>query len=142
MASAVSPIAAPPPALLSPPLPSARDRAILAARACADTRCTDVVVLDLRKLASWTDYMVVATGASRRQMAAAADETEHQLIAVGDRKHRPGTEGYDAGGWMALDFSDLIVHLFDAEKRAFYGLENLWGDAPRIAWEPPAAAPE
>ena len=124
-------------------LPSAHDRAIVAARACRDTRCKDVVVIDVRKLASWTDFMVIATGASRRQMAAAADEAESQLVALGDRKHRPGTEGYDTGGWMAVDFSDLIVHLFDEEKRGFYGLDNLWGDAPRIAWDDaPAAASE
>ncbi len=123
-------------------LPAALDRAVLAARALGDTRCRDILVLDLRAVASWTDFMVIATGASRRQMAAAADEAERQLVAVGDRKHRPGTEGYDAGGWMAIDFSDLVIHLFDEEKRGFYGLENLWGDAPRIAWEPAGATPE
>jgi ribosome-associated protein len=115
-------------------LPTARDRAILSARIASDLRGREVVVLDVRGAASWTDFMVIGTGASRRQVVAIADEIDLQLKKHGDR--RIGREGYEAGNWVVLDFGDVVVHLFDDEKRAYYRLESLWEDAPRVAWEP------
>ncbi|MFM7109291.1 MAG: ribosome silencing factor [Planctomycetaceae bacterium] len=109
----------------------ARALALAAARVAAETRGTDVRVLDLRGLTEVVDYFVVATGSSRRQMHAMADEIEkvvkHDLH---DRKR--GGEGYEEGRWIVLDYGDVMVHLFDAEARGYWDLEHLWSDATRV----------
>jgi ribosome-associated protein len=121
-------------------LPPGKDRAIECARIAADLRCKDVVILEVQRIVGWTDYLVIATGGSRRQLASVADEIDHRMKALGDKPM--AFEGYEAGGWMVIDFGDVVVHLFDEEKRAYYQLERLWEDAPRIEWTPvePAAA--
>jgi ribosome-associated protein len=121
---------------------SSRDRAILAARTAADTRAKDVLVLDMTEIVRWTDYLVVATSASRRQMRSVADAVEKALAEVGDRKI--GVEGYELGEWIVVDFADVVLHVFTEEKRGYYEIEHLWGDAPRVEWErpnPQSAAP-
>jgi ribosome-associated protein len=118
--------------------PDARERAVLCARIAADYRGRDVQVLDLTKIVEWVDYLVIATGSSRRQIVAAADEIDRVMKELGDKKF--GVEGYEQGGWVVLDYGDVLVHLFDDEKREYYQLENLWGDAPRVPWERPADA--
>jgi ribosome-associated protein len=106
-------------------------RAITAARVAAETRGTDLVVLDLRKLTPVFDFFVIATGTSRRQIHAMADEIELVLKQqFGDLKR--GGEGYEEGRWVVLDYGDVVVHLLDAEAREFWDLEGLWGDAVRI----------
>lgn len=106
-------------------------RAITAARVAAETRGTDLVVLDLRKLTPVFDYFVIATGTSRRQIHAMADEIELVLKQqFGDLKR--GSEGYEEGRWIVLDYGDLVVHLLDAEARDFWDLEGLWSDARRV----------
>jgi len=119
----------------SPPPETANDqgltRAITAARVAAETRGTDLVALDLRKLTPVFDYFVIATGTSRRQIHAMADEIELVLKQqFGDLKR--GSEGYDEGRWIVLDYGDLVVHLLDAEAREFWDLEGLWSDARRV----------
>jgi ribosome-associated protein len=106
-------------------------RAITAARVAAETRGTNLVVLDLRKLTPVFDFFVIATGTSRRQIHAMADEIERVLKQqFGDVKR--GGEGYEEGRWVVLDYGDVVVHLLDAEAREFWDLEGLWGDAVRI----------
>jgi ribosome-associated protein len=106
-------------------------RALLAAQTAEDNRGTDVVVLDLRELTSMFDYFVLATGTSRRQIHAMSEEIDHALEdRMGDR--RMGIEGYEESRWVLLDYGDLVVHLFDAETRAYYALEDLWGHAKRV----------
>lgn len=118
------------------PLPdSAKDtgleRARTAARVAAETRGTDLVVLDLRKLTPVFDYFVIATGTSRRQIHAMADEIELVLKQqFGDVKR--GGEGYEEGRWIVLDYGDTVVHLLDKEAREFWDLEGLWSDARRV----------
>ncbi len=108
-----------------------RVRAITAARVAAETRGSDLVVLDLRKLTPVFDYFVIATGTSRRQIHAMADEIELVLKQqFGDLKR--GSEGYEEGRWIVLDYGDLVVHLLDAEAREFWDLEGLWSDARRV----------
>ena len=126
----VTPARKDPPAATSTP-DRARELALAAARVAEETRGTDVRVLDLRGLTDVVDYFVVATGSSRRQMHAMADEIEkvvkHDLH---DRKR--GGEGYEEGRWIVLDYGDVMVHLFDAEARGYWDLEHLWSDAARV----------
>lgn len=129
--------ATPPPKAAAAIAPSL-DRAIAAARCAAENRAKDVVVLDMTPLVKWTDYLVVATAASRRQLRSVADAVEKSLEELGDVKL--GVEGYELGEWIVVDFADVVIHVFSPEKRAYYEIENLWGDAPRVPWAPPAAA--
>jgi ribosome-associated protein len=111
------------------------DRALalarLTARIAAETRGSEILILDLRELTPVVDYFVIATGSSRRQMHAMADEIEkvvkHDLH---DRKR--GAEGYEEGRWIVLDYGDVMVHLFDPEARGYWDLEGLWSDAARV----------
>ena len=108
------------------------ERAITAARVAAETRGTDLVVLDLRELTPVFDFFVIATGTSRRQIHAMSDEIELVLKQqYGDLKR--GGEGYEEGRWIVLDYGDTVVHLLDAEAREFWDLEGLWTDARRVA---------
>jgi ribosome-associated protein len=110
----------------------ALDLALLTARVVAETRGSEIAILDLRELTPVVDYFVIATGSSRRQMHAMADEIEkvvkHDLH---DRKR--GAEGYEEGRWIVLDYGDVMVHLFDAEARDYWDIEHLWSDAKRVA---------
>lgn len=117
----------------------ARQRALLAARTAEANRGRDIVILDLRHLTTFFDYFVIATGTSRRQLHAMSDEIDRALEEVGDR--RLGIEGYDESRWILLDYGDVVIHLFDAETRAYYALEDLWGQAERVPFAPrPAGA--
>ncbi len=88
----------------------------------------DVVVIDLRSLASFTDYFVIASADSDTQVRAIADEVDKKLKDEGVKTwHR---EGYRSSNWMLLDYVDVVVHIFKKEAREFYNLEKLWGDAP------------
>jgi ribosome-associated protein len=105
--------------------------ALAAARTAAENRGQDLVVLDLRELTSFFDYFVIATGASRRQLHAISEEIDRVLEKeLGDR--RMGVEGYQECRWILLDYGNVVIHLFDAETRAFYDLENLWAEAKRV----------
>ncbi|MFM8734202.1 MAG: ribosome silencing factor [Pirellulales bacterium] len=109
----------------------ARDIALVAARVAEETRGTDVRVLDLRELTPVFDYFVIATGSSRRQLHAMADEIETVLKKEHHDRKRGG-EGYEEGRWIVLDYGDVMVHLFDAEARDYWDIEQLWSDAKRV----------
>lgn len=116
------------------------ERALAAARTASDNRGRDVIILDLRELTSEFDYFVLATGSSRRQLHSISEEIDHKLEdELGD--HRMGIEGYVESRWIVLDYGDVVVHLFDAESRDFYALEQLWCQAPRVPWDLPADEP-
>lgn len=90
-----------------------------------------MIVLDLRGLSDVTDYFVICHGGSDRQVLAIADEVEERLDK--ERGRRPGhVEGRRSADWVLLDYIDFVVHVFQEEKREFYRLERLWGDAPRV----------
>ena len=96
-----------------------------ATTALDDGKAVDIKVLDVRKLTSMADYMVVATGRSSRQVRALA---EHVAEAARKFKNRPlGMEGEEASEWILVDLGDVIVHVMQAETREFYQLEKLWG---------------
>jgi ribosome-associated protein len=93
-------------------------------------KATDVIVLDLKKTAAFTDYFLICTGANARQVHAIADAVEEALKA---KKIRPThVEGYQRAEWILLDYFDFVVHVFSTHARQFYGLERLWGEATRI----------
>ena len=116
----------------------ARKRALAAARVAEETRGTDVQVLDLRGLTDVFDYFVLATGASRRQLHAMADEIE-MVMKKEMHDTRRGSEGYEEGRWIVLDYGDVVVHLFDAESREYWDLEHLWSGCKSVPL--PSAAP-
>ncbi len=107
--------------------------ALVAARTAAERHCRDIVVLNLKGKSPATDYFVIVTGTSDRQMRTVADE-----ICVAAREQglqRFGRAGYEQARWILLDFIDVVVHIFDAEYRDYYDLELLWGDAEKLAIE-------
>jgi ribosome-associated protein len=90
-----------------------------------------VAVLDMRGITPEFDYFVLATGNSRRQLHAISEEIDHTLAdELGDK--RMGIEGYNESRWILLDYGSVVIHMFDAETRAFYALEDLWGTAERV----------
>jgi len=84
----------------------------------------DIETIDLRGISPLSDYMIVASGASSRQVVSMAEKLRDRLAAVGVRDIR--IEGADSGNWVVLDAGDAIVHLFRPEVRAFYNLEKMW----------------
>ena len=104
------------------------------ARAADDKKAEDVVILDLRKLTAITDYFVIATAGNPRHIGAVTEAVVEEAKRL---KARPiGREGTETSGWVLLDFVDVVVHIFDGERREIYDLGLLWGDAPRVKWRP------
>jgi ribosome-associated protein len=97
-----------------------------------------VVILEVRDLIVITDYFVIASGATDRQVRTIADEVEKVLAGRDLKPVR--REGEREGRWVLLDFVDVVVHVFVEEDRRYYELERLWKDAPRVRWEPRARA--
>jgi len=106
-----------------------------AARLLSDDKCSDVIVLDIRAVSQISDYVIIASGTSDRQMKSAMDHLGELGKQIGFPAYRTSTD--DRATWLVADFVDAIVHLFEPATRAHYDLEMLWGDAPRIAWERP-----
>lgn len=101
----------------------------IAADVALDKKAEDIVILDLRGISDVTDFFLIAHGNSDRQVEAIADAIERTLR---NHKARPiHVEGRSPGDWILMDYFDFVVHLFRAETREFYRLENLWADAPR-----------
>src|SRR6266508_4040991 len=111
----------------SPRLPAQIERALQAAE---DKKAVNLVVLDLRKAAGFTDFFIICSGTNTRQVRAIADGMMDALAATGAKPAH--VEGYDRSEWILLDYFDFIVHVFAPETRIFYGLERLWGSAERV----------
>ena len=107
-----------------------RGKALLIAQLAADKKASDVVVLDMEGLTSFTDFFVVCSGSSTTQVKAIADNIVETLKAKGVRSL--GVEGTKNAMWVLIDFGDVVVHVFEEETRAFYELEKLWLDAQRL----------
>ena len=104
--------------------------ALAAAKIAAERHCSDIVVLDLKGKSPATDYFVIATGTSDRQMRAVADEICEAAKEQGQQHF--GRAGFEQGRWILLDFIDVVIHIFDREYRDYYDLELLWGDAKKL----------
>lgn len=98
--------------------------------ALLDKKGLDPVVLDVRALSGVTDFYIVATGGSPPHLRALAIEARRRARESGHGKGR--VEGTPDSGWIVLDMGDVVAHLFLKETRAFYGIEELWNDAPRL----------
>jgi ribosome-associated protein len=100
-----------------------------AVRAAADKKARDLVVLDIGEFLSITDFFVICSANSDRQVRTIADEVERMLKEMDVKPLR--SEGEPSGGWVLIDYGDFVVHVFTDEARAYYDLERLWKDAPR-----------
>ena len=121
----------PPPVQRGGTVIDSRDLSLCAARAAYGKKAEDIVVLDVRDLVSWCDFFVLCSVSNPRLAAAVADAVTTALKeAAGVRPL--GIEGLERARWVLLDFGDVVVHVFHHPVRAFYDLEGLWQDAPRV----------
>jgi len=105
-------------------------KALECARAAIEKKAENVKVLDLTELSSFTDFFVVCSGMSDRQLQAISESVEEAMAQAG--KELLAIEGYGEGRWILMDFGDVIVHVFLDALREYYDLEKLWADAPRV----------
>jgi ribosome-associated protein len=107
-----------------------KDKALESARAAIEKKAENLRILDLTELSGFTDYFVICSGMSDRQVQAIADSVESTLLSQGHEAI--SVEGYTDGRWVLMDFGDVVVHIFLDALREYYDLENLWADAPRV----------
>ena len=107
-----------------------REKSLVCARAAIDKKAENVKVLDLTDISGFTDYFVICSGTSDRQVQAIADAVGHAMRSSG--RELLSSEGYAEGRWVLMDFGDVVVHVFLDALREYYDLEALWGDAPRV----------
>jgi ribosome-associated protein len=101
-----------------------------AALAAADKKAFQIVGFEVSDLTSYTDSLLICSGASDRQVAAIANAVQRQLKETGRRPLH--VEGERRADWVLLDYGDFVVHVFTEERRTYYGLDGLWGDAPKL----------
>jgi ribosome-associated protein len=110
----------------------ALDLAVQCARVAEDNKAREIVLLDMREITPLYDFLLLCTGSSRRQIHTLAEEMDAALGGAGEK--RSTIEGYEASKWVVQDYGDIVLHVFDADTRQYYALEDLWADAPRIDW--------
>ena len=107
------------------------DEVKLAITSASEKKAFDISAIDLREVASFTEFFIIASGSNSRQVQAISDEiTEKLKEQLNSRVVR--IEGYTAGEWILLDYGDFIVHIFEQKAREFYDLERLWRDAKKV----------
>lgn len=111
----------------------ALERAAACARICEDNKGKEVLVLDMRSVTPEYDYWIIASGNSRRQLHAMAEEIDAHMKGEGETRY--GIEGYESCKWIIQDYGDIVIHIFDPVSRDFYELDKLWEDAKRIDWK-------
>src|SRR5918994_429731 len=109
-------------------------RVMDALHAASEKKAIDPVVLDLREIASFTDYFVIVSGTNERQVQAISDEVYETLKKSGHAAAR--VEGYKTAEWILLDYGDFVVHVFEQKARQFYDLERLWRESKRVDLPP------
>jgi ribosome-associated protein len=108
------------------------------AELASNKKAEDIVILDLRGISTFTDFFVICSATSEPHLKAIAGEIEMRL-KEDHRISAAAVDGFPASQWIVLDYLQVVVHVFHRDKREFYSLENLWGDAPQIEWEVAAA---
>lgn len=103
----------------------------LALHCASEKKAFDLVALDLREIASFTEFFIIASGANQRQAQAIADEIQEQLKRQLKSK-AVRIEGYSSAEWILIDYGDFIVHIFEQKAREFYDLQRLWRDAKKV----------
>ena len=106
------------------------DRVLMALNAAGEKKAIESVVLDLREIASFTDYFVICSGTNERQVQAISDGVVETLKKSGSPVTR--VEGYKTAEWILLDYGDFVVHIFAEKARQFYDLERLWRESKRV----------
>src|SRR5690348_5917979 len=106
------------------------ERVLAALHAASEKKALEPVILDLREIASFTDYFVIVSGANERQVQAISDEVYESLKKMGHTA--PRVEGYKTAEWILLDYGDFVVHVFEQKARKFYDLERLWRESKRV----------
>ena len=106
------------------------ERIRMALGVAGEKKAINSVVLDLREIASFTDYFVITSGSNERQVQAISDEIVETLKKAGSPAAR--VEGYKTAEWILLDYGDFVVHVFDEKARTFYDLERLWRESKRV----------
>lgn len=101
-----------------------------AAQAAAGKKAFQIVGFEVSELTSYTDSLLICSGASDRQVAAIANAVQRQLKEAGRRPLH--VEGERRADWVLLDYGEFVVHVFTEERRIYYGLDGLWGDAPKL----------
>jgi ribosome-associated protein len=118
-------------AVANPPEAAQLDeRMVMALGAAGEKKAINSVVLDLREIASFTDYFLITSGTNERQVQAISDEIVETLKKAGTAAAR--VEGYKTAEWILLDYGDFVVHVFNEKARAFYDLERLWRESRRV----------
>lgn len=106
-----------------------KEKALAIAAILDEGKADDIEVLELKKVSHLCDYFVICSASSSRHVKALAD----RLLEKTEDQGLSHVEGYEVGVWILMDYGDVIVHIFREPERAFYGLERLWGDAPRVS---------
>jgi ribosome-associated protein len=108
----------------------AKEKSIFCAQAALEKKAFNVTILELKKVSSLTDYFLICSGRSDRQVQAIAQFIEERM---GEKGVRPlGEEGMQQGRWILMDYDDVVIHIFYDQVRLYYDLEGLWIEAPRI----------
>jgi ribosome-associated protein len=106
------------------------ERILTALSAASEKKALEIVVLDLREIATFTDYFLITSGANERQVQAISDEVVEKLKKSGTPAAR--VEGYRTAEWILMDYGDFVVHVFADKARKFYDLERLWREGRRV----------
>jgi ribosome-associated protein len=116
---------------ISTPFSEIDEEIKLTLECASEKKAFGIVALDLREIASFTEFFIIASGANQRQVQAICDEIQEQLKKQLNSKV-VRVEGYSAAEWVLLDYGDFIVHVFEKNAREFYDLERLWRDARKV----------
>ena len=110
---------------------TSKEIAFAAIEALEDKKGEDIRVIDISQISVLADYFIISNGSNESQVRAIVDNVEEQMYKAGYQIRQ--REGYGSGGWVLLDFGDIIVHVFDKENRLFYDLERIWRDGKQIS---------
>jgi ribosome-associated protein len=110
-----------------------RQLALLAAETCDEKKAKEIVVLDVRKITSISDYFIVCSTSNERQARAIAEGMRMRMKELGRREM--GVEGIEDARWVLQDFGDIVLHIFHESQREFYDIEGLWADAKQVRWK-------
>lgn len=100
-------------------------------QALDDKKAFDIKILDIRNISSIADYFIIADGTNKNQVQAMCDNVEESMTKSGFRMK--SIEGYSEGGWILLDYYDIIIHIFSDEARRFYNIERIWSDGAEVS---------
>lgn len=115
------------------------DKLALCYNCAIDKKATDVVMFDVRGVSDITDTLLIASGASARQVSTIVNAIEEALRAAGEKQYH--IEGRENAWWVLIDAGEVVAHIFQEEARRYYSLERHWGDTPQVAPETLPAAP-